>query len=303
MSAKERIGKLEALLARIRTNAASPRAGAVAVAVQTTALPTVPPSAEAREKMRSESTEFEAPKVEPPPPPPAAAEEPLESRARLVAAQPAEAIEEEEVEVLELDERHIVSEEPEVAEPEVAVAAPTTEKEEEEPPPSSRRPIAEPAETPQEAELQVATAAPPMTPPPESGRQVATEPLSFDDDFTTGVRESGARLQPEPAIPLQSLREPSPPPPPHELEAELPRAAPPVFSPAPPEVEVLRGEETRPPPGPMPLPKTEKPAAPVHEVTRPTTPVAASEVASMVGAAPTFSPKTFGELLEASLSL
>ncbi len=296
MSAKERIGKLEALLARIRTNAAAPRvaaggAGAPAVSV---ALPTVPPSAEAREKMRSESSEFEAPV--PPAPPTPVAEEPLESRARLVAAEPAELIEEE-VEVLELDERHIVSEE------EIAVAAPATQ--EEEPPPSSRRPIAEPAETPQEAQLPVATAAP-LTPPPESGKQVATEPLSFDDDFTTGVRESGARLQPpaEPSIPLAPLREPSPPPPRHELEAELPRHPPAVFTPDEADVEMVQGEATRPPPGPMPkVAETTKPAAPVHEVTRPTTPVAASEVASMVGSAPAFSPKTFGELLEASLGL
>src|SRR5206468_3996261 len=120
---------------------------------------------------------------------------PLESRARLVAAQPAE----EDVEelgaddVVELDDRHIVSEPappmpmtmnpPSSAETRDALdigaaqaaafgakPPPTPVQEEEEPPPpSSRRPIAEPADTPQEAQIQVEAPHPPQTPPPESG--------------------------------------------------------------------------------------------------------------------------------------
>ncbi|HSQ63020.1 MAG TPA: hypothetical protein VLM85_07380, partial [Polyangiaceae bacterium] len=207
MSAKERIGKLEALLARIHANASAPRGATM------TAIPTVPPSAEAREALRSESSEFEAATDQEH----GVVPEPEESRARLVVAGPTVEVEFEEEEVMELDERNVVSE-AEVAE--MAVAAPAPAKEEEAPP-SSRRPIAEPAESPQEAELPIAASAP-LTPPPESGKQVASESLSFDDDFT-GVRESAARLQsappPEPAIALESLREPSPPPPPDELEA------------------------------------------------------------------------------------
>jgi len=290
VSAKERVGKLEALLARIQANASAPRGATM------TAIPTVPPSAEAREALRSESSEFEAATEQEH----AVVPEPEESRARLVAAGPTVEVEFEEEEVLELDERNVVSA---VEVTEMAVAAAPAK--EEEAPPSSRRPIAEPAESPQEAELPIATAAP-LTPPPESGKQVASESLSFDDDFT-GVRESAARLQsappPEPSIALESLREPTPPPPPDELEAEL-APPPPIFSREPePEVEVVRGDETRPPPAPFVLPRTEKPAAPKPEVTRPTTPVAASDVATLAGSVPTFEPKNFGDLLDATLSL
>ena len=313
-----RIAKLESLLARIKTNAAAPRMAAVHAA---------PAAAEVHEpepgtlvSARNEPA--------PSPPPPREIEVPLESRARLVAAPHSEPPEEIDAdEVIELDDRHVVREEQpapaitpismappssgpnssdmtrdaiDVAAARAAiaeqqrqiVAQPPAEEPEEAPPPSSRRPIAEPAETPQEAQIEVQHAAP-LTPPPESGKQVAVEPLSFDDDMT-GVREA-ARPAPEPSIQLQSVRMPAVQQPParDEMEVELPGPQ----------------EATAPPPGPLPemrSPRIEsapEPVAAAPEVTRPTRPVAAANVAEMVGTVKPASPKTFGELLDAALSL
>ncbi len=283
----ERIGMLEALLARIKANAAAPRiTHEVAVAAPQEAAPIEEPVVEEKSA---------APEVE----------VPLESRARLVAAPRAEAdVEEIEAdEVLELDDRHVVREEtPAPAAPSIDAFAATTEmniknlelppahEPDEAPPPSSRRPIAEPAETPQEAQIAVT-----HTPPPESGKQVAAEALTFDDDLT-GVREAqppriAAPPQAEPSIQLQSLRTPATaqPAPPDELEAEL------------------TSEATAPPPGPLPelrAPRVESAPEPVvAEVTRPTRPVAAANIAEMAGTVKPASPKTFGELLDLTLSL
>ncbi len=174
------------------------------------------------------------------------------------------------------------------------VEEPKTDEHDEAPPPSSRRPIAEPAETPQEAQIEVQRNAP-LTPPPESGKQVAAEALTFDDDMT-GVREAQpARPQPpqEPSIQLQSIRgmpavkQPAPL---DEMEVELPGTSPP---PGPlPEMRSPRIESAEAAPGPM-----------VAEITRPTRPVASEEVVHMVGTVKPASPKTFGELLDAALSL
>lgn len=296
------IQKLEALLARIKTNASAPRAHAQA---EPAAAHAGSPSAEV-ELLPEPTTQVSA-QTAPPAQPPVEREieVPLESRARLVAAPQVEVEEEEmEAEVLELDDRHIVSEPPAdsqdatkelnvaaaaAAARAVATAPPPAVEIEEPPPPSSRRPIAEPAETPQEAEIQVAT----HTPPPESGKQVAAEALSFDDDLT-GVRE--AKPAPEPSIQLQSLRSPkaAEPAEPDEMEVQLPG-----------------GEETRPPPGPLPemrAPRIESvpQPEPTHvsaDVTRPTRPVAPVQVAEMLGTVKPGSPKTFGELLDATLAL
>jgi hypothetical protein len=277
----DRIGMLQALLARIQANTKKPRQAAAPTSL------TVPPSPDAHAALMQEREDV--------PPPTKKPEEvrevevPLESRARLVAAPQVE-VEVEEIEaedVMELDDRHVVVQEVQVS---VDVNAATQEQrglEIEEPPPSSRRPIAEPAETPQEAELNVA--APPLTPPPESGKQVATDALSFDDDFT-GVRETTNKLElpkpkPEQSIQLQSLRSPAVPAPvvPDELEAE-------ISAPEPPD------EPTRPPPGPLPS-KVEP------EVSRPTRPVAASHVANIPRSVAVPAPKTFGELLDLTLGL
>ncbi len=307
-----RISKLEALLSRIHTNAAQPRvvhAAAPAPEAEEThsAEPATMPSVKNDFELAA-TQEMTSPRE---------VEVPLESRARLVAAQPAEEdVEEIEAEdVVELDDRHIVSEPPpatpltmnppssvetrdalDVGAAQAAAAASKAQQEDDAPPPSSRRPIAEPAETPQEAQIQVQVPHPPHTPPPESGKQVAQDALSFDDDFT-GVREAAkpAPATPEPSIQLQSLR------------------SPPVESPsAPDEMEVdLAG--TSPPPGPLPemrSPRIESAEAMpavsgpmTAEVSRPTRPVAAANVAEMVGTVKPASPKTFGELLDAALSL
>jgi hypothetical protein len=80
---------------------------------------------------------------------------------------------------------------------------------------------------------------------------------------------------------------------------------------APDEMEVDLG--TAPPPGPLPemrSPRIESAEAMpavsgpmTAEVSRPTRPVAAANVAEMVGTVKPASPKTFGELLDAALSL
>jgi hypothetical protein len=319
-----RIPKLEALLARINTNAAKPRVMATPAAVVA-----APPAAEKHDKepgtMPSAKNDLEfAATQEMTSPREAEVEAPLESRARLVAA-PAVEEEVEELgadDVVELDDRHIVSEPPAPVAPmtmnppssaetrdaldvgaaqAAAMAAmaakppPPAVEEEEPPPPSSRRPIAEPAETPQEAQIQVQAPHPPHTPPPESGKQVAADALTFDDDFT-GVREAAKPVapppQPEASIQLQSIRSPQ------------------VQAPVADEMEAdLAG--TSPPPGPLPemrSPRIEsaEAAAPgpmTAEVSRPTRPVAAANVAEMVGTVKPASPKTFGELLDAALSL
>ncbi|HEY1954035.1 MAG TPA: hypothetical protein VGH28_00435 [Polyangiaceae bacterium] len=274
------IEKLEALLARIRTNAQAPRhAHEIQIVEPETqkSAPTPPPE--------------RAPEVE----------VPLESRARLVTAPHAEVEEIEAEDVLELDDRHVVREDADSSETaEIQVPAGLVAKAAEPaepPPPSSRRPIAEPAESPQEAEIQVAH--PAHTPPPESGKQVAAEALTFDDDLT-GVREA-ARVElpaPEASIQLQSVRMPAvkAPSQPDEMEVELPGTT---------------EEATRPPPGPLPemrAPRIEsipqpEPTQVSAEISRPTRPVAAAQVAEMIGTVQPSAPKTFGELLDLTLSL
>ena len=313
-----RIPKLEALLARIQANASQPRAVA--------APPAPPPAAETHGNepgtMPSAKSDLElAATQEMTSPRENEVEVPLESRARLVAAPAVDEMEEIEAdEVVELDDRHIVSEPPAPATPmtmnppseqetrdaldiaaaqaAAAAAKPSAEEEEEPPPPSSRRPIAEPAETPQEAQFEVQPPHPPQTPPPESGKQVAADALTFDDDFT-GVREAAkpvAPPQPEASIQLQSLRSPAvqSPAPPDEMEADLAGTSPP---PGPlPEMRSPRIESAEAMPAVLPGPMT-------AEVTRPTRPVAAANVAEMIGTVKPASPKTFGELLDAALSL
>ena len=250
---------------------------------------TIPPTPTGRPPCsRSSDTTQKFPRSHDPRPAEREVEAPLESRARLVASPQVEVEEVDSEDVMELDDRHVVQEEVVVVEESIELAQTVEAKgldQEEEPPPSSRRPIAEPAETPQEAQIQVA-----HTPPPESGKQVAADALSFDDDFT-GVREMGTKVElpkPEASIQLESLRSPAIPTPavPDELEADLPGNE----APSPPE------EPTRQPPGPL-----------MAEITRPTRPVAASHVARTCP--PASAPgrdkntKTFGELLDLTLLL
>ena len=108
-----RIDKLEALLARIRTNAQAPRVHAASeeepVASHDgspSAEIAVAPERDTQVSARAATPVPERPKIE------AEIEVPLESRARLVAAPHTDVDEEIEAdEVLELDERHMVQEE------------------------------------------------------------------------------------------------------------------------------------------------------------------------------------------------
>lgn len=209
---QEQIAKLESLLERIRRNASAARVPTVHVAATDEVLaaaqptPTVPPSADARVVLEQERVPEEVEVEVEVEVAPAAVVEPLESRSRLVAAGPAEP-EELAEEVLELDERHIVREveEPAVVVVEEEEAAVALEAQVPVPPPSSRRPIAEPMEAPV-PEMEMAQP-PPMTPPPESGKQVAAL-ADFEDDFT-GVREAKKQEAPAPEeepIALASVR-------------------------------------------------------------------------------------------------
>ncbi len=331
MGAKEQIGKLEALLGRIKTRAAEPRpvpavamevapAAPIAAAVEPAPIPsidgpvTAPPPAEAVALRDAE------PVTPPPPPPPTPtpvpeAPPPMESRARLVAAEERGA---DEPEVVELDDRHIVQDDGEVsvsvveaegseaeligaAEAEALEAAEAAEAEAAEAaPPSSKRPIAEPIVEP--PPVAVASEAR-HTPPPESGKQVAA--LSFDDDLT-GVRESNkvapAPVEPsEAAIPLASQPPAKVAAAADEMEADLPLAgqAPGQYSPdlSPPSVKPA----SKPPS--VRLPSERPPAAAAMEPDRTEPKLADAKAAAFEGSVAPWKPATFAELLEASLGL
>lgn len=321
MGAKERIGMLESLLGRIKARAAEPRPVAavaaptpdvapvsIAPVAMIDAPPTAPPPAEAAVALRAATpvpahTPTPVPQAHTPTPVPEAPP-PMESRARLVAAEERGAPDE----VLELDDRHVVQDDGEVsvsvveadaAEAELLSAA---EAEAEAAPPSSKRPIAEPLAEPMPVE------APKHTPPPESGKQVAA--LSFDDDFT-GVREANksapqameADIPGGETIPLASQR------PPQvaakdEMEADLPtggQAAPGQFT-----ADLAPPPSSKPPSKPpsVRLP-SERPApalAMEPEVVKPVLAISAKP-ATFEGSITTFKPTTFAELLEASLGL
>jgi hypothetical protein len=282
VNVRERIARLEAILARVTERAAAPRQanGAAAPAVPvpqdlsaTAEMPVDEPTL-SREPVTpldvevSELTE-EAPMVAEVAQPEAAPRvDEIESRERMIAAP------EREPEVApisapisaEVSERPAaalapdpdVSDGPEITVSEVSEAPEITEVLEEEPPASSRRAI---AVEPKLEELAFGEAAPmepgPHTPPPESGRQVAAPPvdLDFEGEFT-GVRPRDAEAS---AIPIVSEAP--------KTEAEA-AAAPLALAPEPIVAK---------------LPS----AAPV----------------AFRGAAPSFSPATFGELLDATLSL
>ena len=129
---------------------------------------------------------------------------------------------------------------------------------------------------------------PTHTPPPESGKQVAA--LAFDDDFT-GVRDAAQRPAPPPDPNAPEIHLASQHPPAmavkHEMEAELDIAPP---TPKPASAASVRLPSERPPAAVDMQP----------EVIRPI--VAQAAVADIQGAV-TFSPKNFGELLDASLAL
>jgi hypothetical protein len=267
VSVRERIAKLEAILARVTERAAAPRetnGGGVAVHAPVdagaeepviSAEPVTPLDVEL-----AEQTE-EAPMVAE-----ATLAVEVESRERIIVA-PAQRAEEREPEPVPISvdtgERPAASraaeadaaEAPEITVSTVSEAPEVIEAgEEEEPPASSRRPI---AIEPKLEELAFGEAAPvepgPHTPPPESGRQVAAPPvdLDFEGEFT-GVR-------------------------PREPEAVA--------------VTVLETSEA----------KERKPAVLAPEATAAKLSGAAPVI--FEGSAPVFKPSTFGELLDATLML
>jgi hypothetical protein len=140
---------------------------------------------------------------------------------------------------------------------------------EQEPPASSRRPIAVESKLEDLAFGDATAPEAPHTPPPESGRQIASPPvdLDFDGDST------GIRSKEQEDVEVTVIGTPPPPPP---LPAPVEAA---VHEPAPPEVVVGAPEVTH----------AILPDAPVAVV--------------FAGSAPAFKPASFGELLEATLAL
>ncbi len=255
---KQRISQLESLLARVQQRALEARP--LPISMETIAPPsiqTMPPSPDAHAVIAQE-IDVATP---PPPPPQPPVVDAAESHSQLVVARPVEAPMEE---MLELDDRHVVTEE-----------VTTIDVEEDAPPPSSRRP--KPLE-------EVPEPAIPHPAPPESGRQIAAQDLDFEDDLT-GVREARKEPAPQPpeeeSISLQPVNE--------QVQA----------SPNPMEMDIPTHGARMPDPPPPHMPA---PAASHVQVVRPV--IAQAEVTEVTGTAPaSFDPKTFGELLDAALSL
>lgn len=280
---------LEALLARVQMRARmarrhAPRAPEPQIQALPRAalpveppLPTLPPTPDARAAIETEVMKHT-------PAPEAVAA----SATRILAAEPAvpaqsraQLVGEAKPDVIEVDEAELLS----------ADAAPSddifVDEDIEPPPPSSKRPI------PMEQIAESQKDEPALPPPPESGKLIATVP-AFDDDFT-GVREASHQLPPlapnEPPIELAPI-EPPKVAGPEELEVELSTA--PV---EPEDVEPI-----------TPLPQVGvprfRPTAPSFhpEHTRATLPEGQAAAAAQ-GAVEPFTPKTFGELFDASLAL
>jgi hypothetical protein len=320
MSAADRIAKLEALLARVTERATAPRGVHVVAAAPAQAVePSTPAPVSVDVEMDSDVVTVEVRQVsEAPVSIDVASDEEVQSSERVVAAQ--NLVEAESERRLSAAPHSVVPEtheepaaelqQPEPVPPPEAVAPeplaepvpepepapeptpePAREPEPEpepvrepepipEPPASSRRPIALESNL---EELAFGDAVPPEaphTPPPESGRQIASAPvdLDFDGDFT-GVR---SRDPGDGDIAVVGTP-PPPPPPPAEPEPEAAAAF------EPPVEEII------------PEPVTSAVVASGPEVTVPILPEAASAV--FEGSAPAFKPASFGELLEATLSL
>jgi len=270
VNARERIAKLEALLARVTERVKAPRSVEVETAnLRDTTRP--PPPADVEVEVIEEVRQVSEPPISID-----ISDDEVQSSERVVAA-PAERIGETDGERMAsaapaeaAAEAHTEPEpEPEPA-PEVEVAP----EPEPEPPASSRRPIVLESKL---EDLAFGDAAPPEaphTPPPESGRQVASPPvdLDFDSDFT-GVR---SKEQGEAEVVVVSS---VPPPPEPEREPE-PASAPVDLAPAQVAPALV---------------------ASAPEVTLPILPDA--PVAVFEGSAPLFKPASLGELLDATLLL
>jgi len=312
MSAKEKIARLEGLLARIKHRADEPRAARtngvhaaapapapaaeVEVAQQ---YPTAPqPSGEAIHQ--APPTEATTTWSEPPPTD-AEVDMDVEVSAEVVevdididdpvmaaaAGMPAESGAQPVAEAGRAAELEEVHDEREGA---YGSGTPAANEVVEPAPSSSPRPIALAADVGEES-------APRHTPPPESGKQVTAPSVKPDarksvpppseaggHTMIGGWREPGMGAPP----PVEAA--PPPPPPPPTPQRGAMRAPPP-----PP-----------PPPPPAPLaataPPTSAPASIRAEVTRVELP-ADARVAAMQGSVATFHPSNFGELLDASLGI
>ena len=343
MSPTEKIAKLESLLARVKERAEAPRAtGAVAfqpppahVAESAHAVPEPAPAVHQSPTAPPPSVEAVAAahmsSVPPPPetatgwtePPPETSAEPvLETGEADIDADMEVEVSAEVVEVdIDIDEPGLLPAESGTqpvaehatngfhpAEVELYAAANELMAEPSVPPPppeppaanevlepapsSSPRPIA--SEKPEAYEEE---SAPRHTPPPESGKQVAapsvkpeavritTTPSSSPPPSLEGHTLIGGWREPGMALP----REPG---------ADLPRA-PAVRVPPPPPPPPREVFGSAPPAPPAPL---APPQRLVAEVTQPQL-RADAPVATIEGAAPRFTPASFGDLLDATLSL
>lgn len=323
MNADEKVAALEDLLARVKRNAALPRATGAAM----TSAPEADEFEEVGDDMEIEELDLDEEDIvdltddEAEPTELAAAAEAEE--APSVAASAAEEQTELSADDVDIDFEDVED----TAEPE------------EEPPASSRR-----AKAPSSMDEALASAAeaedderevPLKTPPPESGRQVAGPPIppqpptpdiAVEDDLEAPISATPVGGGPTPEqlgqtvdleegpraeLELEQAVEGKPPAVADELEAPLPDASQPgAFSPelSPPESaraeierhrEELGAEPAAPaePPAPAPPPAEVEPQV----FRRPAAP--AGEVAAFAHAAGTFQPKTFVELLDASLEL
>jgi hypothetical protein len=286
VKAADQVRKLEALLARVTARATEPRS--LEPEVATTGARAASTSAAPATVREDEEIELDSAALESAPPPPMVPERPLvleepsESRERLVAAEPLSSDSSSQADE-QADEQTDVQSLPPVRptdEPLVAAAgelpdievgtADVSVEEAEEAPASSRRSIA--LEPPLE-ELAFGDApAPPLTPPPESGRQVAVPAvdLDFEGDFT------GVRPKPEEAAARHAPARPATVPPVAAAAQSGPAQSGATRSAAPP-----------------PL---------VPEVVRPVLP-AEAHVVGLEGKSREFRPTTFGEVLEAALNL
>jgi hypothetical protein len=283
LTAKERIARLEELLARVQQRASQARPAPVAAAPPRVSEPpahpsTIPPvttvdayadmDADVDIEVSTEVVDIEVDMDE--------MGEPLESGAQPVA---------EVSYAYEADDT--IGTETTVAEvPEEPAVAQAPANEIEEPAPSSSpRPIG--SEKPEAFEED---SAPRHTPPPESGKQVAAVPSS-----------PPARMSSAPPASLEG----------HTLIGgwrEPGLGGPIIGQPgagAPTGVRVPAPAAQ--PPAPLEPVTATRPTAPDRplkpEVTRAELPAGVAKVASFEGAAPAFKPSTFGELLDASLSL
>jgi len=291
VSAQDQIARLQSLLERVQVNAQKPRARAVAAAAPVAVAPAPAPEPEPEPE----------PELEPEPiaiavPAPEAPHEQITGVRAIEQVEAApEMVAEEvslEVEELDLDEEEIVDITDVGADEIGAVEIAPDEEEEEEPPVSSRRAIAGSvgealAGAAETVELDEGREIPLKTPPPESGPQVAPPPAmpspplpeiqtAEEVEVVSGPRPTAAQLGA--TVELEEGEE-------AEIEMGEPIAE------APP-VHLIREE-------------TPAPAAPLTSevIARPAPPTAAPAHAMAHAAAQAFQPKSFLELLDASISL